>query len=467
TAVVIDMVLNHSFGESPFVQMYMDNWNIIPENPWYNVDSPNPVYSWGYDFNHESEATKELVDSITSFWINEYKIDGFRLDFTKGFTNTPGEGSGFDMSRIEILKRMTNEIWKRKSDALVILEHFTDNKEETELANYGMLIWGNLNGNYAEGAMGYTQNTKSDLEWGLYDKRGWTKPGLVTYMESHDEERITFKSTTYGNSSGEYNIQDLNVALDRMELNSVFHLPLPGAKMIWQFGELGYDYSINTCENGSLINNECRTYPKPIRWDFINNTDRTELFQVMAKMNHLKQNYDEFTPETYSYDLKSEIKWYKLNGSNNHVVAIGNFDVKQRTTSITFPKIGKWYEFFTRDSVEIYTLNQSIPLAPGEYRLYSTRNFDDPHVITENKVDLKITEDIRIYPNPASSEINVSANNEIDEIRIYSLTGELMVKKANIKSHNLRVNTEEFLSGVYLIQVYQKSGSSTFKFIVQ
>ena len=33
------------------------------------------------------------------------QTDGFRFDFTKGFTNTPGDGSGFDQSRINILTR--------------------------------------------------------------------------------------------------------------------------------------------------------------------------------------------------------------------------------------------------------------------------------------------------------------------------------------------------------------------------
>lgn len=48
-AVVIDMVLNHSFGQSPFVQLYWDAANSQPssDNPWYNVESPNTEYSWG------------------------------------------------------------------------------------------------------------------------------------------------------------------------------------------------------------------------------------------------------------------------------------------------------------------------------------------------------------------------------------------------------------------------------------
>ncbi|MDR2805666.1 MAG: alpha-amylase, partial [Dysgonamonadaceae bacterium] len=86
-AVIMDMVLNHSYGQSPLVRMYQSaNGNPSADNPWYNVSSPNTTYSWGYDFNHESKYTQAFVDSVCAYWIKEYKIDGYRFDFTKGFT---------------------------------------------------------------------------------------------------------------------------------------------------------------------------------------------------------------------------------------------------------------------------------------------------------------------------------------------------------------------------------------------
>jgi hypothetical protein len=269
-----------------------------------------------------------------------------------------------------------------------------------------------------------------------------------------------------GYASGNYDIKNLQTALDRIELNSLFHILLPGPKMIWQFGERGYDLSINRCEDGS-INNNCRLSPKPPYWQYLENPDRVDLFHVIAKLNELKQTYPEFTPENFSYDLTGAVKWYSLTNAENHVFAMGNFDIQQRNASVTFPKIGKWYEFFTRDSVEINTTNQSIALAPGEYRLYSTQKFDDPHVVTENKVELRKTGEIIIYPNPAFGEINISAENEIDEIRIYSTTGKLMFQKAKVQSNNLKIDTGKFEHGMYLIQVYHEGRIDTGKFIVQ
>ncbi len=462
-AVVIDMVLNHSYGQSPLVQMYMDNWVVTEENPWYNVSSPNTSYSWGYDFNHESEATQELVDSVNSFWLNEYKVDGFRFDFTKGFTNTVGDGTAYDQSRINILKRMANEIWERKSDALVILEHFATNTEETLLANYGMMLWGNKNYAYGQTAMGYG----ASLYDAVAENRGWNAPHLVTYMESHDEERLIYKCLNYGLSLGDYDTQELSLALDRIALNAVFFIPLPGPKMIWQFEELGYDYSINTCEDGVTIDDGCRTSPKPIPWNYINEDDRTDLFQILAKLNELKQSYDEFSPDTTAYSLSNQTKWYKLTKNGKHVVGLGNFDVQENTVSLTFPETGKYYEFFSGDSIEISSVSQSIALAAGEYRLYSTRKFSEARVVTDIESISVAENNIRIYPNPVVSVLNISAKDEIDAIRIYSLNGQQLYCNNNIASSETKINTKAFAPGVYFINIVQNNQAITQKVVIQ
>ena len=290
---------------------------LLKKNPWYNVQSnfANPDAQWGYDFNHDSDATRELVDSINAFWMTEYQVDGFRFDFTKGFSNTPygstSWGSNYDADRIRNLKRMSDEIWQRNEDAIIIFEHLADNSEETELANYGICLWGNMNYNYMHAGIGEQQ----DLSWGVYSNRNWNEPNLVSYMESHDEERIVYILKQQGYKVDDYNIRLLSTALDRQELNSLFFIPLPGPKMIWQFGELGYDYSINY--NG-------RIGEKPILWSYTTKEDRIDLFKTMSKLNYLKQNYEEFkAPTSFVMNLSGMVKSYRMSNADHHVVAVG------------------------------------------------------------------------------------------------------------------------------------------------
>lgn len=368
-AVIMDMVLNHSYGESPLVKMYMSGNKVSADNPWYNVNSPNTSYSWGYDFNHESQYTKKFVDSVCAYWIKEYKIDGFRFDFTKGFTNTPGDGQQYDASRLSILNRMASEIKKRKNDAIIIFEHLADNSEEKELAEAGILLWGNINYSMNEATMGWGEEQngsalKGDISWASYKQRGWNVPNLVSYMESHDEERIMYKNEQYGKSVTGYNVKEIPVGLQRSKAAAVILFSLPGPKMIWQFGELGYDYKLGTSmEDGRLDK-------KPVRWDYYTVPQRRALYDIYAQMLQLRLQNTSFITNEYSIDLRNNFKTVLLSGNGKYIVAMANFDVVQLTKSVYFGKEGIWRDYFSENTTITTTQTHNITLLPGEYRLY-------------------------------------------------------------------------------------------------
>lgn len=441
-AVIIDMVLNHSYGQSPFVKMYWDNANNRPstDNPWYNVESPNTDYSWGYDFNHESDQTKALVDSINSYWMKEYQVDGFRFDFTKGFTNTKGDGWAYDQARIDILKRMTSEIYKRNSDAIVIMEHLADNSEEKVLSDSDIMLWGNINNNYCEAVMGYTENNKSDLSWALYSKRGWVKSNLVAYMESHDEERMVFKAKAYGNSSGTYNIKNQSTALERAGLAAAFYLTLPGPKMIWQFGELGYDYSINTCSDGTTISNDCRVSEKPIRWDYVEDKDRKSLYNTYTKLINLKTENKVFESANIEYSLAGSQKYVVWKGTDMNAFVVGNFDVVSATANVTLPRSGDWYDAFTGAMVTIPSTNYSVTLNPGEYKFYldkgSVASIEED--MYENNKSLTILDDRIEYTDGIAKAIT-----------IYDLSGIALLNKTNTES----IGISTLSKGIYIVKL--------------
>jgi glycosidase len=401
-AVIMDIVLNHCMGQSPFVQLYLDHYGtdqiyMKQPNPWFNASSPNPLYKWGADFNHESPSTQQLVDRINAYWLTEYKIDGFRFDFTKGFTNTPGDGSAYDASRIAILKRMADRIWSVNPDAYVILEHFAPDAEEKELAEYGMMLWGNKNHDYSEAAMGYY----SDLTTASYLGRGWTVPHLVTYMESHDEERLMYKNVTWGDATSDYNTKNRKVALKRMQLNALFFLSIPGPKMIWQFGELGYDISID--ENG-------RTGEKPIKWDYYSDEDRHQLYLTYKFLNDLRNSQPVLSSSSYSFALSTPMKRLTLTSPAMNINILGNFGMASSTINPAFPQIGKWYEYFTRDSITVTNPNSLFTFKPGEFRFYTTMKMAASELITgvDDQISETESQKITVYPNPFERETYIS-----------------------------------------------------------
>lgn len=457
--VIQDMVLNHAYNSCPLVQMYWDAANNRPaaNNPWFNVTSPNTAYSWGNDFNHQSTATQAFVDRVTSYWMTEYKVDGFRFDFTKGFTNTPGDGWAFDPSRIAILERMAGKIWQVNPKAIVILEHFTANSEEQVLTSYGngMLVWGYYNqAGYAafnEAAMGHNDSGKSDFSWDSYQQRGFTKPGLVAYMESHDQERQMYLTETDGNAAGAYNTKDFATAIKRSELATAFFMCLTGPKMIWQFGEIGYDVSIKTCPDGSLSDN-CRTDPKPLHPEYLQDSQRLKLFDVYSAMLRLRAQYDVFTSGTESLSVAGTVKTIQLTLNDHNITLVGNFDVNGQTTTVNFQHTGTWYEFFTGATLAVNSTNTNFNLQPGEFRLYSDKQLpafkDLATVSPENPGNLPL----QVYPNPAGSEVHVVSPSVIQKIEVYSVNGKL-INQLQPFTLSPTINLAGLNPGIYLLRI--------------
>lgn len=429
-AVIIDMVLNHSYGQSPLVQMYFNpsagQWGQpSAANPWYNQTCPHEPYCWGYDFDHESPYTKAFIDRVNAFWLEEFNVDGFRFDFTKGFTNKPGgssQGSAYDASRIAILKRMADQIWNLRPDAYVILEHFADNSEEKVLAEYGMLIWGNMNHQYCQLSMGYMTN--SDIKWGSYKQRNWSVPHLITYMESHDEERMMFKNLSWGNTNLliDYNIKEEATGLARNELAANFFLTIPGPKMIWQFGELGYDVSID---------DPCRVCPKPIKWEYLENPNRKKLMQVYTELIRLKLENEVFSTTDFLLIGGSNLRQIILNHSSNNVVVLGNFGTNPDTISATFNNNGWWHEFYSRDSLMVNASEMRIALKQGEYRIYSTKKFHMHQLPIDPVVKPDENTKVKAFPNPSSGgmyfQLPILSNDKVI-LEIFDMRGQLVRK---------------------------------------
>ena len=466
-AVFIDLVLNHSYDQSPMVRMYFDGNNPTADNPWYNVNHnfANADAQWGNDFNHTSIYTQAFVDSVNSYWMSEYKIDGFRFDFTKGFSNTYHNnndpwGSNYDAARISILKRMADEIWERNPDAFVIFEHLSENSEEKVLADYGILLWGNLNYNYGEAAMSYHDGGKSDFSWINYQKRSWNEPHVVGYMESHDEERLAYKCYTYGNSFDDYSIKDTTTAFKRLAMNALFFFTVPGPKMIWQFGELGYDYSIDY--NGRLGE-------KPVRWDYLNDYRRKYLADFYGALIKLRTQEPAFESETFTLSVSGALKKITIDHSSMNVLVLGNFDVKESTFTPGFSHMGTWYDYFTGLPYEVTDLAENITLQAGEYRLFTDVQLETPQIGT-GMIDIKADNGfMRVFPNP-SRDFKIEI--EIDEpgmvrMEVYDLMGRTVssVFLGNLPAGNHQFTWSANDSGVNSSMYFIKAVSAKTSYI--
>ncbi len=376
-AVIMDMVMNQQDAPNTYVMMDFDFTAFKPtaNNKWFNVNATHP-YSVFFDMNHESSYTKKYLDTVNYYWLNEYKVDGYRYDLSKGFTQVVNSDVGLwgakDPSRIAILKRMSDKLRVHSPNAYIILEHFADNSEETDLANYGMMLWSNLNYSYNQNTIGLSSG--SDFSWIFYGTRGWTVPHSVGYMESHDEERNMFRNLQQGLSVGNYNVKELNTALERVKAASMMFYTIPGPKMLWQFEELGYDISI---DQGGRIS------PKPVKWDYQTDPGRSKLNKVMAALISLKKTYSIFSTSDVTFAGNNTLQKQMMlknvpysaapaTTGNMNAVIVANFETTPKTITVTFPHVGNWYHYWSGGDLQNLTATTApLTLQPGEARIYT------------------------------------------------------------------------------------------------
>ncbi len=379
-AIILDAVFNHATGLSPTAAMWWNSSNnkTAANNPYHNVDATHP-FSVFHDFNHNAQCTKDLVDRYIEYWLTNFKVDGFRWDLSKGFTQkVSGDVNAwnqYDADRIATWKRIYNKMQAVSPNSYCILEHLSDNAEEKELADYGMMPWGNMNNDYTEVSMGFNR----DLSWGVSDNRGYVHRHLLTYQESHDEERMMYKNLNFGNSSGGYNVRALATALKRQELSTALFATQPGPKMIWQFGELGYDQSRNRCPNGTVgTGDNCKTDPKPVLWNYYQDVNRRNVYNTYAKLFRLRtypQYNDVFISGTYTGNLTGIVKQQTLVHSNLSLVTVANFDVVSQNVTLTFPATGTWYDALNNNATyNVTSTSMNVTLQPGEYHVYTNAN---------------------------------------------------------------------------------------------
>ncbi|CAN1570621.1 Secretion system C-terminal sorting domain [Flavobacteriaceae bacterium] len=493
-AVILDVALNHSFGRNPMIRMWMndpegDGWGSpTTENPYYNTAAMHS-YSVGEDFNHQQPRTQNYVKRVVKQWIEEYKIDGFRWDLTKGFTqNCPSNVAGgqdactgnYQQDRVDVLKAYADYSWSLDATHYTIFEHLGGNTEEQQWANYrindpiskGVMMWGNMNSNYNELSMGYTANISGMTS----QSRGFTANRLMGYAESHDEERLMYKNGQFGNSTNTaHNVKTLNVALSRMSAIGAVSLLIPGPKMIWHFGELGWEKSIFTCNNGTVNDNsstiagDCKldTKPQP-QWtnNWLADNNRNKIYYDWARMIGLKTSEAVFSGMATVSNTSSLTPNIKITNSAlastdlKDVLIIANFDVTAKNVSTGFQYTGSWYNLMDNTPYTVTDMNATISLQPGEFRIYGNKTS------TLATTDFDVLNDIYIYPNPASNYFVLNTNTT--KVQIYAISGQLVktFDKSQAKDHQYNVSDLE--SGMYFVRIYNEENKvKVMKFIKQ
>lgn len=491
-AVILDVALNHAFGRNPMVRMWMDDpdgdgWGgPSSENPYFNQIAQHS-YSVGSDFSHTAEepndpgaSTNDTTNPITNYyvkrvikhWIEDFKIDGFRWDLTKGFTqgcaNSDACTNGYRQDRVDILKSYADYSWSLDPNHYVIFEHLGTENEEKEWANYrydegkGVMMWGIMNSQYNQLTMGYNSDNNINAI-GHKSRTQFNGPRVMGYAESHDEERLMYKNLQFGNSSNaSHDVTNLNTALSRMSALGAVTLTVPGPKMIWHFGELGMENSIYTCNNGTVnepggADGDCKldTKPQP-QWtnNWLADVNRNKIYNDWARLNELKINEPVFegdytitsgslTPRIDIFD--TSIPTTEL----RNVIVLANFDVVSQTVNTNFPIAGNWYDLMDETGATTYNA-ATVTIPAGQFRIFGNKP------VTLSTEILEANSSFSVYPNPVNTAFKI--NKSVQNLRIFDITGKLVKEFKGDFTANDSFDISDLPQSMYLLKIEDNNG---------
>ncbi|MBL85871.1 MAG: alpha-amylase [Winogradskyella sp.] len=477
-AVILDLALNHAFGRNPMVRMWMDDpdgdgWGgPSSENPYFNVTATH-TYSVGNDFDHSNPRTKDYTKRVIKHWVEEFHIDGFRWDLTKGFTQNCTSGNetctnGYQQDRVDVLREYVDYSWSLDPYHYAIFEHLGSENEEKEWANYrysegkGVMMWGKMTDPYNELTMGQNGN-KNINGIGHKSRSSFDGPRVLGYPESHDEERLMYKNLQFGNTSNSsHNVQDLNTALSRMSALAAVSVMVPGPKMIWHFGELGMNNSIFTCNNGTVNTpddatpGDCKldTKPQP-QWgnNWITDAVRSQIYDDWSRLHKLKIeepvfegeytiSSGDFTPRIDIFD--TSIPTTEL----RNVIILANFDVNTQFVNTNFPAgvTTTWYDLMDpTGNTTVSNSTTTITIPAGQFRILGNK----PSSILS--VDDQNFSVFSIYPNPTQSLFRINSN--VSNIEIYDLTGKKVKSYKGDFTKNDTFDISTLNTGTYIVKV--------------
>lgn len=449
-AVVLDIVFNQSDGNHPWYQMYP-----ISSNPFYNATAPH-AHSVLNDFKQDNAVLQQHWDDVLRFWMETYKVDGYRFDLVKGLGDNASYGNtdAYNQSRVNRMKHLNEVITSVNPNGIHINELLgTAQEDNANFSNGRQMGWNNVNYGSGQYAMGWAE--KCDDTKGFYSSTwGKTVGGTVDYAESHDEPRVANKVKKNGHASVKYTSTPKKQSVQRLGSLAAQMLLSPGAKMIWQFGEIAADD-----DQGTELEKLRAIAPK---WDQFSNEFRNGLYENYKALCWLRRDNADmfdgtatFSTGGFTASLTSP-RYIRILKGNREIIGVFNPNVTGSNVTVSVPVqhlsasnsqlITSAYGFTPQLNVNGTTATVAVPA--HSFAVFATSNVSDIEEIGSDIVTGSV--------NVSGGNGAISINGEYQHADVYDLQGRA-VAVSNGES------TIETPAGIYIVNV----DGETFKVAVR
>lgn len=427
-AVILDIVFNQSDGLHPWYQLYD-----ISVNPFYNGSAPHS-YSVLNDWKQENPVVQQQWRDVLEYWLTAYKVDGFRFDLVKGLGNSDSYGTAynsstntyaapsdantdkFNASRVARMKELHAVVSAVNPDAYFINENLAGAQEENEMAKDGELNWANINAQATAFACGTPGGSFLNRFYAL-DNDGRLRGSTVSYVESHDEERVAYKMANDPSVSSTIR-NSLQRQMLRLGSLAAQMLMTPGAHMIWQFEELGAD---QTTKNSNGNN----TDPKTVVWNYLDNEYRAGLKDTYAALCAVREAAPELFGNSSAVVMNCDTESWatprtiKLTSGDTEIVCIINCNITptSRTYDVPVSFDASRYRLLASSHATspVLTSDKKVTLAGNCFAVFGTDNISGiDHIATSDCGEMSVY---------ATSAGDIIVNGEYSQMRVYDIYG--------------------------------------------
>jgi hypothetical protein len=199
-------------------------------------------------------------------------------------------------------------------------------------------------------------------------------------------------------------------------------------------------------------------------------------------MLQLRNNYPALdTSNSIIYSLTAGFKSLQVSSPDLSITVIGNFDVTTASGNVVFQNEGKWYNYFTGDSITVTNAPQQFTLNAGEYRVYLNKKIIDSISSPSDSVITPVSHlSLTIFPNPVisgSSSVRYQLPSEgRSYLSLFNMLGQKIftvdysiqpMGTYTIPMSQLPANISALSNGAYIMELRSNDQRTHFVFLVQ
>lgn len=375
-AVILDIALNHAWGEHPYYNTYppmfgpQGEW--LPDwNPYFH-HTPAAINGWGgVDWDHFVPETTRYAQDVVRYWLTEYHVDGFRFDWVCGVdydSQDPMRPGFHPYHGIAAVAWAARQI---KPDCLLIGEYWQLPGTHPEKTGAKMVAETDV-GAVWNGLFHHTLDDVINQRW-QWEQRdifraigGFREEGflwadaVINYSCSHDEVRPEHEIKYYssGNIQRPRGMSLQALALRKGLLGLVTLFGAPGVPMIYAGQEYGDDAprTIDFC---------------PLNWQRLDRPEYRRHLETVKRLIAARRRYaalrsDSIQFEENDFAAEGIVRFVRRDEAGNQVWVVLNFSGDFRTTSLPLTAEQSWCDVITERTVVAQHSDTEMVLEPWQ-----------------------------------------------------------------------------------------------------